>query len=138
MLNSQSPRPTGAPHVALGRLLGPAANDGGDAGADAHDRAVLLVAEEAGAAAVGAEGLVGEPEFFPPNHARFHIGGELIVELFLADGHLGFVFGAEGDLQLRLADDGVDGLEEWSVVCSLHRLVARMARLVLGELRINQ
>ena len=94
---------------------------------------MLLVAEEAGAAHVGAEGFVGEPEFFAPDDARFHIGGEVVVELLLVYGHLGFVLGAEQDLHVCLADDGADGLEERGMVGDLHRLVARIAGVVIAE-----
>ena len=58
--------------------------------------------------------------------------GERVVELLFADGHLGFVFGAEEDFEFRFADDGVDRLEQRRVVGGFHELVARVDFFVLG------
>ena len=105
-------------------MFGEAADDGGDAVAHAHDGAVHFAAEETGAARIDAEGFVGEPEFFTPDHAWFHIGGERIDEQLLAGGHLRGVLGADEDIEIGGADDGDDGIAERRVVVLLHLDVA--------------
>ena len=81
-----------APHDSLARLFRPAADDGGNAVADAHDGAVHFIAEETGAAGVGAEGFTSEPVVGAPDDFGFDVVGEGVDEEFFADGHLGLVF----------------------------------------------
>jgi|GEM_PF-6473217 len=61
------------PHEAFAGLLLVAAHDCRDAVADAQDRAVLLVAEQARGAVVYALGEVGQPVMLAPDDAFPHL-----------------------------------------------------------------
>ena len=121
-----------APHDSFAGLFGEAADDGGDGVADAHDGGVHFEAEEAGAADVGAEGFVGEPEVGAPDDLWLHVVGELVEEHFLADVHLAAVLGADQDFQGRLSGDGGDGRAERGMIVLFHLLVSRVLALGVG------
>ena len=101
-----------APHEALRGLLGPAADNGRDAVADAQDWRVHLVAEQTGAANVGRKRLAGEPVVGTPDGARLHVGGERVVKQLLADGHLRLIFGADEHFEIRLPEQALQWLRD--------------------------
>ncbi len=111
------------PHVAFGGLLFVTADDGGDAVADAHDGAVLLVAEEAGAAVVNALGEVGQPVVLTPDDLGFDVFGKLVVDHFFVELHLAGVFRAEEDFEGCLPDDGDDGIAQGGDIVLFHFFV---------------
>lgn len=83
-----------------------------------------FIAEEAGAADVGAEGFAGEPVVGAPDDFGFDVVGEGIDEEFFADGHLGLVFRADEDFHAGLTGDSNDGFTKGGVVVLFHGLVA--------------
>ena len=127
-------QPEVAPHQALGCLGFPAADDGGDAIADGHDRAVHLVAEQAGALAVDADRLVGQPEVRFPGAARAGRRGQPVEDHLLAQRHLRLVLRAEQHFQVRLAGEPLDRRAVRGVVMVLQAIVHRLLHRVQGRL----
>ena len=119
-------KPDVLPHEAFAGLLCPAADDGGDAVADAHDGAVHLMAKEARGMAVGADGFIGEPEFLAPDDLGLHVLGQLVIEDLLVDFHLASVFWAEQDFHSSFSDHSDDGGEKGSGIVRLHGVIARV------------
>ena len=72
-----------APHDAFASLLLPAADNGWDSVADAHDGTVHFMTEETRAADVSGERLICEPEFITPNNAFAHVLRQLVVKHLL-------------------------------------------------------